>query len=95
MGSSAAILDRGGRPVLIATGVALLVAAAGAAQIRTYGSTREYMARGSLPRLHLEEIERHFPGTVTMTMLYDGTAAERQVARRAAPHAGPERRAGA
>ena len=67
-----AILDRGGRPVLIATGVALLLAAAGAVQIRTYGSTREYMARGSLPRLHLEEIERHFPGTVTMTVLYDG-----------------------
>ena len=71
-GLERAILDRGGRPVLIATAVALLVAAAGAAQIRTYGSTREYMARGSLPRLHLEEIERHFPGTVTMTMLYDG-----------------------
>ena len=67
-----AIRKRGGRPVLIATGVALLLAAAGAVQIRTYGSTREYLARGSLPRLHLEEIERHFPGTVTMTVLYDG-----------------------
>ena len=67
-----AILDHGGRPVLIATGVALLAAAVGALQIRTYGSTREYMARDSLPRLHLEEIERHFPGTVTMTVLYDG-----------------------
>jgi predicted RND superfamily exporter protein len=67
-----AILDRGGRPVLIATGVALLLAAAGAVQIRTYGSTREYLARDSLPRLHLEAIERHFPGTVTMTVLYDG-----------------------
>jgi len=66
------ILDRSGRPVLIATGIALLLAAAGAAQIRTYGSTREYLARDSLPRLHLEEIERHFPGTVTMTVLYDG-----------------------
>ncbi|MGH7742931.1 MAG: efflux RND transporter permease subunit, partial [Candidatus Eiseniibacteriota bacterium] len=51
-----AILDHGGRPVLIATGVALLLAAAGAAQIRTYGSTSEYLARGSLPRVHLEEI---------------------------------------
>lgn len=67
-----AILDRGGRPVLIATGIALVLAAVGAAQIRTYGSTSEYLARGSLPRLHLEEIERHFPGTVTMTILYDG-----------------------
>ena len=71
-GLERAILDRGGRRVLIATGVALVLAAAGAVQIRTYGSTREYMARGSLPRLHLEEIERHFPGTVTMTVLYDG-----------------------
>ena len=67
-----AILDRGGRPVLIATGVALLLAAAGALQIRTYGSTREYMARGSVPRVHLEAIEEHFPATVTMTVLYEG-----------------------
>ena len=67
-----AILDRGGRPVLIATAVALLLAVAGAAQIRAYGSTREYLASGSLPRQHLEEIERHFPATVTMTILYAG-----------------------
>jgi predicted RND superfamily exporter protein len=66
------ILDHGGRPVLAVTGLALVLAIAGAAQIRTYGSTREYLARGSIPRLHLEEIERHFPGTVTMTVLYDG-----------------------
>jgi predicted RND superfamily exporter protein len=71
-GLERAILDRGGRPVLVATGIALLLAAAGAAQIRTYGSTREYLARDSLPRRHLEEIERHFPGTITMTVLYDG-----------------------
>jgi hypothetical protein len=67
-----AILRRGGRPVLIGTAVALLLAAVGAAQIRTYGSTREYLARGRLPRDHLEEVERHFPGTITMTVLYDG-----------------------
>ncbi len=67
-----AILDRGGRPVLIATAVALLLAVAGATQIRAYGSTREYLASGSLPRQHLEEIERHFPATVTMTILYAG-----------------------
>jgi predicted RND superfamily exporter protein len=30
------------------------------------------MPVGSVPRDHLEEIERHFPGTVTMTVLYDG-----------------------
>jgi predicted RND superfamily exporter protein len=67
-----AILRRGGRPVLIGTAVALLLAAVGAVQIRTYGSTREYLAHGSLPRDHLEEVERHFPGTVTMTVLYEG-----------------------
>lgn len=67
-----AILDRRGRPILIANALALLVAIVGAAQIRTYGSTREYLATGSLPRQHLEEIEKHFPATVTMTVLYDG-----------------------
>jgi uncharacterized protein len=67
-----AILAQRGRPVLIATAVAVLLAIAGAFQVRTYGPTREYMARGSLPRLHLEEIEKHFPATVTMTILYEG-----------------------
>lgn len=67
-----AILHRGGRSVLIGTGVALLLAAVGAAQIRTYGATREYLAPGSVPRDHLDEIEKHFPGTTTMTVLYEG-----------------------
>lgn len=67
-----AILHRRGRPVLIATGVALAFTLAGAAQIRTYGSTREYFATGSLPRTHLDEIDKHFPATVTMTILYEG-----------------------
>lgn len=67
-----AVLERGGRAVLIGTGVAVLLAIAGAAQIRTYGSTREYLARGSVPRDHLEQIQRHFPGTTTMTVLYEG-----------------------
>lgn len=71
-GLEVAIRHQGGRPVLIATGVALLLAIAGAAQIRTYGSTREYLAHGSIPRDHLERIEQHFPGTVTMTLLYEG-----------------------
>jgi len=71
-GLERAILNRRGRPVLIATGIALLLAIVGAAQIRTYGSTREYLATGSLPRLHLEEIDKHFPATVTMTILYEG-----------------------
>ena len=71
-GLERAILDRGGRAVLIGAGVALLIAAIGAAQIRTYGSTSEYMPRGSLPRDHLEWIQQHFPGTTTMTVLYEG-----------------------
>ena len=71
-GLERAILDRGGRPVLIATGIALLLALARALQIRSYGPTREYLAAGSVPRVHLDEIQKHFPGTVTMTILYDG-----------------------
>lgn len=66
------ILNRGGRPVLIAAAVALLLAATGAAQIRTYGSTREYLPADSLPRRHLDAIEKLFPATVTMTVLYEG-----------------------
>jgi len=67
-----AILKDGGRPVLIATAVALVLAIAGAVQIRTYGPTREYMPRNSLSRQHLDAIEKHFPATVTMTILYEG-----------------------
>jgi hypothetical protein len=66
------ILHRRGRPVLIATGIALALAAVGALRIRTYGPTREYMPVGGLPRTHLEAIEKHFPGTVTMNILYEG-----------------------
>lgn len=71
-GLERAIQRRGGRAVLIGTGVALVLAAGGAAQIRTYGSTREYMPHGSIPRDHLEQIEQHLPATVTMTVLYEG-----------------------
>lgn len=67
-----AILNHRGRGVLIATGVLIVLAAVGAAMIRTYGPTREYMVEGSLPAQHLIEIEKHFPGTVTMTILYEG-----------------------
>ncbi|MDX2169995.1 MAG: MMPL family transporter [Deltaproteobacteria bacterium] len=67
-----AVLQHRGRSVLIATAVLLGLAVAGATRIHTYGSTRDYLATGSLPRTHLEAIERHFPGTVTMTVLYDG-----------------------
>jgi predicted RND superfamily exporter protein len=69
------ILRGRGRPVLIGTAIALALALVGAARIRTYGPTREYMPRGLLPRDHLEVIERHFPGTVTMTILYAGEPA--------------------
>jgi predicted RND superfamily exporter protein len=67
-----AILRGRGRPILIGTAVALALAVVGIARIRTFGPTREYMPKDSLPRRHLEEIERHFPGTVTMTILYEG-----------------------
>ena len=42
----------------------------GAAQLRTYGPTG--IQRGGLPRAHLEQIQSHFPGTTTMTILYEG-----------------------
>jgi predicted RND superfamily exporter protein len=66
------ILRGKGRPVLIGTAVALALAGVGIARIRTFGPTREYMPKDSLPRRHLEAIEAHFPGTVTMTILYKG-----------------------
>src|SRR5438876_740372 len=68
----AAIFHAGGRRILVATGLALASAALGAVFIRTYGSTREYMPPDSMARVHLAEIEKHFPGTVTMTILYQG-----------------------
>jgi len=66
------IVRHDGRAVLVGTAVALGLAGIGATRIRTFGPTREYMAAGSLPRTHLEAIEKHFPGTVTMTILYEG-----------------------
>lgn len=68
------VLRRGGRRVLIGSALALLLALAGAAQIRTYGPTREYMPEDSLARRDLEALERHFRGTTTMTLLYEGEA---------------------
>ena len=67
-----AILHAQGRRVLVASGVALGAAAVGACFIRTYGSTREYMPRDSMARVHLDQIEKHFPGTVSMNILYEG-----------------------
>jgi uncharacterized protein len=67
-----AIVHRRGRAVLVGTGVTLALAAIGALRIRTYGSTREYMPRDGIARRHLEEIEKHFEGTVSMTVLWKG-----------------------
>jgi hypothetical protein len=72
-----ASLERGmlrglGRPVLLGTVAALVLATIGITRIRTFGSTREYLPLHSLPRIHLEEIEKHFKGTVTLTVLYEG-----------------------
>jgi predicted RND superfamily exporter protein len=66
------ILRGNGRPVLVGTAIALLLAVVGIARIRTFGPTREYMPKDSLPRRHLDAIQEHFPGTVSMTILYDG-----------------------
>lgn len=68
------VLRDGGRRVLVGTAIALVLALAGAAQIRTYGPTREYMPEDSLARRDLEALERHFRGTTTMTLLYEGEA---------------------
>jgi predicted RND superfamily exporter protein len=67
-----AVLRANGRPVLIGTAVVLALAAIGILRIRTFGPTREYIPKDSLARVHLEALERHFPGTVTLTVLYDG-----------------------
>src|SRR5262249_24866323 len=72
-----ASLERGilrdrGRPILIGTVVVLVLAGVGITRIRTVGPTREYMPKDSLARRHLEALEAHFPGTTTMTILYDG-----------------------
>ncbi len=67
-----AVMRSGGRAVLVGTAVVLAVSVLGMFRIRTFGPTREYMPRDSLARRHLEALERHFPGTVTMTVLYEG-----------------------
>jgi hypothetical protein len=66
------ILRHEGRAIIIGTTIVLLLAVVGMTRIRTFGSTREYMPKSSLPRIHLEELEKHFPGTTTMTILYEG-----------------------
>jgi predicted RND superfamily exporter protein len=66
-----AILERRGRLVWIATAAGMLFALAGILQIRTYGSTRDWR-RGTASRASLLGNRRHFPGTVTMTILYEG-----------------------
>jgi predicted RND superfamily exporter protein len=67
-----AVLRDGGRPVLIGTALVLALSAVGILRIRTFGPTREYLPRDSMERRHLEALEQHFPGTVTLTVLYDG-----------------------
>src|SRR5262249_34917176 len=66
------ILEGRGRRVLLAFAAIILLAAAGMLRIRTYGSTREYMPQHGRARADLDQIEKHFQGTVTMTMLYVG-----------------------
>jgi hypothetical protein len=66
------ILHARGRRIIVATGVTLGLAAVGALFIRTYGSTREYMPPDGMARRHLDEIEKHFEVTVSMTILWEG-----------------------
>ena len=68
----ARIIHARGYRVLAGTIIALGVAFVGILGIRTYGSTREYLPKNGMTRVHLEEIEKHFPGTITMTILYEG-----------------------
>ena len=67
-----AIVENGGRKVLIGSAIAAILSVLGAMRLRTYGPTLEYMAKGGIPRTHLEKILEHFPGTTTMTVLYEG-----------------------
>ena len=71
-GLERAIVDHGGRAVLIGTAIAFALSLAGALRVRTYGPTLEYLAQGGVPRTHLAKIQEHFPGTTTMTILYEG-----------------------
>jgi predicted RND superfamily exporter protein len=66
------VLHHGGRAVLIGTAVAIMLSLIGAARIRTYGQTREYIPKDSMARKDLEALEQHFPGTTNMTVLYEG-----------------------
>ncbi len=66
------VLRNGGRAVLVGTAAVLALSAVGILRIRTFGPTREYIPADSLARRHLEALEQHFPGTVTMTVLYQG-----------------------
>jgi hypothetical protein len=66
------VLWRRGRRVLLGTGVTLALAALGTLRIEPFGSTRIYMPADGLTRRHLEEVEKHFPGTFTLTILYEG-----------------------
>jgi predicted RND superfamily exporter protein len=67
-----AVLRHNGRAVVVGSVIVLLVSAVGILRIRTFGPTREYMPVDSQARHDLEALEKHFPGTVTMTVLYDG-----------------------
>jgi uncharacterized protein len=72
---SRSILTNGGRSVVLGTCAALVLSFVTFPFIRTYGSTREYMPKSSVPRVHLEKIEEHFKGTISMTVLYEGEPA--------------------
>ncbi len=70
---ASAALDRRGRVVMLGAAVAVLVVSVwGAMHLRPWASLREYLLAGSRGRIDLEVIQRHFPGTNTMTVLVEG-----------------------
>jgi predicted RND superfamily exporter protein len=67
------LLSRRGPAVILgAAALVIVVAAAGVPRIRPGGSTREYLPAGHAVTHDLEAIRSHFPGTVSMTILFDG-----------------------
>src|SRR5205823_2729945 len=64
-------------PVMVAAGSTAALGFAslalfGVRSIGNFGLSCAYMPPDSMARVHLAEIEKHFPGTITMTILYQG-----------------------
>lgn len=73
-----AAIGPGRRVIVGLAAVVLVVSVAGAAQIRSWTSLREYFLAGSRSRQDLQMLEPHFPGTNTMTILVEGAPGSAQ-----------------